>query len=247
MYESLTDAIKKSKYLVFFGGAGVSTESGIPDFRSADGLYGTSFEGCSPEEILSASCFQSNPELFYKFYREKMLFPDAKPGKAHFALAELERRGKCRCVITQNIDGLHQSAGSKMVLELHGTVHKNRCMRCGRTYALDAILKSEGLPRCKLCGGLIKPCVTLYGEPLPEGVFEAAAAAVRRADLLIIGGTSLTVYPAAGLASLFQGDCIAVLNRDATPADRTAGIVIRDPVGEVLDAAVKAALHSSDP
>jgi len=239
MYEQLAEAVKKSKNIVFFGGAGVSTESGIPDFRSAGGLYDADFEGCSPEEILSADYFRRNPELFYKFYRERMLFPDAKPGKAHAALAALERGGKLSCVITQNIDGLHQAAGSRMVLELHGTVHKNRCMVCGKIYNMYDILNSSGIPRCAACGGLIKPCVTLYGEMLPDGVFEAAAAVIRRADLLIIGGTSLTVYPAAGLASYFKGNCIAVLNRAATPADRDASIVIRDSVGTVLEDVVE--------
>ncbi len=239
MYEQLTKAVADHKNIVFFGGAGVSTESGIPDFRSADGLYAAEFGGCAPEEILSAPFFRRNPELFYKFYKEKMLFPDAKPGKAHDALAELERVGKLSCVITQNIDGLHQAAGSRTVLELHGTVRRNRCTGCGESYDLNHILQSSGVPRCTACGAVVKPCVTLYGETLPEGVFEAAAGYVRRADFLIIGGTSLTVYPAAGLASYFRGDCIAVLNRAATAADRAAAIVIRDPVGEVLDTAVK--------
>lgn len=239
MYERLTNAIANSNHIVFFGGAGVSTESGIPDFRSAGGLYDAEFEGCPPEEILSATYFWKKPELFYRFYREKMLFPNAKPGRAHYILAELERCGKLSCVITQNIDGLHQVAGSRNVLELHGTVHRNCCTVCGKTYDLDYILHCSGIPRCAACGGLMKPCVTLYGEMLPEGVFEQAVAEVQRADLLIIGGTSLTVYPAASLASYFQGEYIAILNKTATPADRAASIVIRDSVGAALDTAVQ--------
>lgn len=220
--------------MVFFGGAGVSTECGIPDFRSAGGLYRSEYGGISPEEILSAGYFKTHTELFYEFYREKMVFPDVKPGKAHIALAELERMRRLSCVITQNIDGLHQAAGSKNVLELHGTVHQNACISCGRHYGLREILDSSGVPHCSICGGVIKPCVTLYGEMLPDGVFEAAADAVAHADCLLIGGTSLTVYPAAGLAEYFHGSYLAVLNKTATPADRSADFVIRDPVGEVL-------------
>lgn len=239
-YEEFINAAKKCRHMVFFGGAGVSTESGIPDFRSASGLYQSDYGGISPEEILSAGYFQTHKESFYKFYREKMVFPDVKPGKAHIALAELERMHRLSCVITQNIDGLHQAAGSRNVLELHGTVHQNSCISCGRQYGLREILDSSGVPHCSVCGGIIKPCVTLYGEMLPEGVFEAAADAVARADLLLIGGTSLTVYPAAGLAVYFHGDYLAVLNKTATPADRSADFVIRDSVGEVLSELVNA-------
>lgn len=234
MTEQLKEWIYSSKNTVFFGGAGVSTECGIPDFRSAGGLYRSDYGGAAPEQIISAEYFAHHTELFYQFYREKMLFPGVQPGKAHRALAALERDDLLSCVITQNIDGLHQAAGSQNVLELHGTVHQNRCVSCGKMTDLNSIYQSRGVPRCTDCGGMIKPCVTLYGEMLPEGVFEAAIQAVCAAELLIIGGTSLTVYPAAGLVSYFTGKHLVILNKDATPADLAASLVIRDPVGEVL-------------
>ena len=228
--------IKESSQIVFFGGAGVSTESNIPDFRSTDGLYHQQYE-YPPETILSHSFYVQKPEEFYRFYRNKMLFPDAKPNRAHRALAKLEREGKLKAVITQNIDGLHQAAGSKEVLELHGSVLRNYCTRCGKFYGLDAILKSEGVPHCD-CGGVIKPDVVLYEEGLDDQVIRRSVEQIRKADLLIIGGTSLTVYPAAGLIDYYQGQRLVLINRSATARDNQADLVIADRIGEVLGEAV---------
>lgn len=216
-----------------FGGAGVSTESGIPDFRSAEGLY-VQKSPVPPETILSHAFFMRHPDLFYSFYREKILAPDALPNGAHIALAELEKRGKVDCVVTQNIDGLHQRAGSVHVLELHGTTRRNHCLDCGKAYPLEHILRSEGVPRCD-CGGIVRPEVVLYEEPLDEAVTLEAVRRIQAADLLIVGGTSLQVYPAAAYVRLCPGRLV-IINRDETPYDRFADLVIRDRIGQVFSA-----------
>lgn len=225
---------KNAPSVVFFGGAGVSTESGIPDFRGAEGLYTEKYGTLSPETIISGRFFAREPETFFKFYREHLVFPDAKPNRAHTSLAELERRGIVDCVITQNIDGLHQAAGSKNVFELHGTVHRNYCCDCGKPYPLEYVLASDGIPRCDDCGGIVRPDVTLYDEMLPEGVFEAAALHVARADVLIVAGTSLAVYPAASLLHYFNGSALVVINLTPTPADSLATLAIHARVGDVM-------------
>lgn len=232
MNRQLEDLIAKSNNIVFFGGAGVSTESGIPDFRSVDGLYNQQWK-YPPEQIISHSFFEANPEEFYRFYRAKLIVKDARPNAAHLRLAKLEAQGRLKAVITQNIDGLHQAAGSKNVLELHGSVHRNHCTRCGAFYTLDDVLRSEGVPRCG-CGGVIKPDVVLYGEALDETTLNAAVRAIRRADLLLVGGTSLNVYPAAGLLRYFTGAALAVVNKTPTPADARADLVIQASIGRVL-------------
>lgn len=236
--ERLKKLIDDSESIVFFGGAGVSTESGIPDFRSVDGLYNQKFD-YPPEVILSHEFFFLKTEEFYRFYRDKMIAPDVKPNAAHLALAALEKTGKLKAVITQNIDGLHQAAGSSAVYELHGTVLKNRCLKCGKFYSVDKIINSEGIPKCD-CGGVIKPEVVLYGESLPDDAVACAVSAIRKADLLIVAGTSLTVYPAAGLLNYFRGKTLVLINRDQTPYDDKADLVIREKVGEVLKRAIKA-------
>ena len=228
--------IEESKNIVFFGGAGVSTESGIPDFRSQDGLYHQQYD-YPPEQILSHTFFVRKPEEFFRFYRNKMLAPDARPNRAHLALAELERAGRLKAVITQNIDGLHQAAGSQEVLELHGSVLRNHCMRCGKFYGMDAILNSSGVPKCS-CGGVIKPDVVLYEEGLDMDTLNRAVNYISRADVLIVGGTSLTVYPAAGLIDYYRGQKLVLINRDATPLDGQADLVIAGKIGEVLGEAV---------
>ena len=230
--KQLKSWIEESGNIVFFGGAGVSTESGIPDFRSQDGLYHQQYD-YPPEEILSLSFYMKNPEEFYRFYRNKMLAPGAKPNKAHLALAKLEREGRLKAVITQNIDGLHQAAGSREVLELHGSVHRNHCLRCGKFYGLEAIENSSGIPRCS-CGGMIKPDVVLYEEGLDMDVLNRAVNYISRADVLIVGGTSLTVYPAAGLIDYYRGHKLVLINRDATALDSRADLVISGKIGEVL-------------
>ena len=230
--EILQDWINQSRQIVFFGGAGVSTESGIPDFRSVDGLYNQKYK-YPPERIISHSFYIQNPEEFYRFYKDRMLFPDAKPNAAHKALAKLEQEGKLKAVITQNIDGLHQMAGSKEVLELHGSVHRNYCTRCGQFYDLDYVRNSEGVPTCS-CGGRIKPDVVLYEEGLDDDTVSGAVEAIANADLLIVGGTSLVVYPAAGLLRYFRGDKIALINKTATDMDNMADVVIRDNIGKVF-------------
>lgn len=228
----LQDVINRCKKTVFFGGAGVSTESGIPDFRSTDGLYNQKYD-VPPEVILSHSYFCDNTGEFFGFYKDRMLCLDAKPNAAHKKLAELERAKKLSCVITQNIDGLHQKAGSERVYELHGSIHRNYCNRCGKFYGVEAVIKADGVPHCE-CGGVIKPDVVLYEEPLDDKTVEGAVNAIIGADALIIAGTSLTVYPAAGLIRYFRGDHLILINRDETPADSSADIVIRQNVGEVF-------------
>lgn len=235
----MTDKVKHLKELVdgsgsivFFGGAGVSTESGIPDFRSTGGLYHQQWK-YPPEVILSHTFYESNPEEFFRFYRAKMLMPGAKPNAAHRKLAEWEAGGRLKAVITQNIDGLHQAAGSRTVLELHGSVHRNHCERCGKFYGLDDILRTEGVPRCS-CGGIIKPDVVLYEEGLDQGTLEEAVRCLAAADLLIIGGTSLNVYPAAGLIRYFGGRHLVLINKSPVAQDLAADLVITDPIGETL-------------
>ena len=224
--------VDESRRIVFFGGAGVSTESGIPDFRSVDGLYNQQYK-YPPETILSRSFFDRDPEEFYRFYRNKMLCLTAKPNAAHKKLAELEAAGKLRSVITQNIDGLHQKAGSREVLELHGSVLRNYCTRCGRFYGLEEILKSEGIPTCE-CGGMIKPDVVLYEESLDQKLLMKAVKYISEADVLIVGGTSLTVYPAAGLIDYYRGEKLVLINKSVTPMDEYANLVISGSIGEVL-------------
>ena len=235
----MTDSIKRLKELVgssdnivFFGGAGVSTESGIPDFRSTGGLYHQEWK-YPPEVILSHTFYESNPEEFFRFYRAKLLAPDAKPNAAHKKLAEWEAEGRLKAVITQNIDGLHQAAGSRNVLELHGSVHRNHCQRCGKFYGLEHILRTEGVPRCS-CGGIIKPDVVLYEEGLDQKTLQKAVMYIRQAEVLIIGGTSLTVYPAAGLIDYFRGEQLVVINKSSTPQDRNADLLIKLPIGSVF-------------
>ncbi len=228
--------ITDSDNIVFFGGAGVSTESGIPDFRSQDGLYNQQYD-YPPETIISHSFYKKNPEEFYRFYKNKMLFPEAKPNDAHLALAKLEQEGKLKAVITQNIDGLHQAAGSKEVLELHGSVLRNYCERCGERYSLSDILESSGVPRCK-CKGRIKPDVVLYEEGLDMDTIKKAVFYISHADVLIIGGTSLTVYPAAGLIDYYKGDKLVLINKSITPMDSQANLVVSGKIGEVLRKAV---------
>ena len=230
--ETLQRWVRESGRIVFFGGAGVSTESGIPDFRSVDGLYRQKFE-YPPETIISHSFYLRNPEEFYRFYKNKMLFPDAKPNAAHLALAELERRGKLRAVITQNIDGLHQAAGSREVLELHGSVHRNYCTRCGKFYDLAAVMAKDGVPKCD-CGGIIKPDVVLYEEGLDQATLQKAIAYISQAEVLIVGGTSLTVYPAAGLIDYYRGDKLVLINRTVTPMDSRAALAVKGSIGEVF-------------
>ena len=232
MNETLASWIRESKRIVFFGGAGVSTESGIPDFRSVDGLYNQQY-AYPPETILSHTFFMRKPEEFFRFYRNKMLFPDAKPNAAHLKLAQWEQEGKLSAVVTQNIDGLHQKAGSKKVYELHGSVLRNHCMRCGRFYSLEDILNTTGVPRCE-CGGTIKPDVVLYEESLDDDVVADACAAIEQADMLIIGGTSLSVYPAAGLIDLYRGHRLVLVNKTATPRDSRADLIVRDPIGQAF-------------
>ena len=230
--ETLKTWVKEAKAIAFFGGAGVSTESGIPDFRSTGGLYHQEWK-YPPETILSHTFYKSNPEEFFRFYRAKMLAPGAKPNAAHKKLAEWEAAGKLTAVVTQNIDGLHQAAGSRHVCELHGSVHRNYCERCGKFYGLDFILEGSGIPRCA-CGGIIKPGVVLYEEGLDQAVMNDAVDSIARADLLIIGGTSLNVWPAAGLINYFQGTRLALINRSAVARDLDAGLVITDPIGQVM-------------
>ena len=230
--KKLREMVDKSQYIVFFGGAGVSTESGIKDYRSVDGLYSQHF-AYPPETMLSHSFYVAHTEEFYDFYRAKMLSPDAQPNAAHRKLAQWEREGKLKAVITQNIDNLHQKAGSREVLELHGSAWRNYCQRCGAFYGIERIAESCGVPRCS-CGGTIKPDVVLYEEGLNEDTIERAIVHISRADLLIIGGTSLVVYPAAGLVRYFRGKHLVVINKGETSADAGAELVIDAPIGEVL-------------
>lgn len=230
--EKFKEIIGNSKNIVFFGGAGVSTESGIPDFRSVDGLYNQKYD-YPPETILSHSFFKYRTEEFYKFYRDKMLCLDAKPNITHKTLARLEQEGKLRAVVTQNIDGLHQAAGSKTVYELHGSVLRNYCSKCGKFYGVEAIINSEGIPKCE-CGGVIKPDVVLYEEGLDDKTVNGAVRAISSADTLIVGGTSLSVYPAAGLIKYYRGHSLILINKSATPYDSLADIVINDSLGAVM-------------
>ena len=232
--QTLKSWIYHSDNIVFFGGAGVSTESNIPDFRSADGLYRQHYQ-YPPEMIISHSFFERRPEEFYRFYKDRMLYPNAEPNAAHRALAKLEKGGRLRAVITQNIDGLHQKAGSKEVLELHGSVLRNHCMDCGKFFPLDYIVKSEGVPHCDVCGGIVKPDVVLYEEPLDNEVMRKAVRYISEADILIIGGTSLVVYPAAGLIDYYRGDKLVLINRDATPKDEEADLCIHGKIGSVFE------------
>lgn len=232
LLDRLQRMVDESRRIVFFGGAGVSTESGIPDFRSVDGLYHQKY-AYPPETILSHSFYLRKREEFYRFYRDKMLYPDARPNAAHLKLAQWEREGKLTAVVTQNIDGLHQKAGSKNVLELHGSVLRNYCERCGKFYGLSAVLESEGVPYCA-CGGTLKPDVVLYEEGLDEQTLTAAVTHISRADLLIVGGTSLAVYPAAGLVRYFRGKHLVVINKSGASAELGADLVITEPIGEVL-------------
>ena len=228
----LRQMVDESNYIVFFGGAGVSTESGIKDYRSVDGLYSQRF-AYPPETMLSHSFYVSHTEEFYDFYRAKMLAPDAQPNAAHLKLAQWEKQGKLKAVITQNIDNLHQKAGSVEVLELHGSAYRNHCQRCGAFYGIERIVESRGVPRCS-CGGVIKPDVVLYEEGLDEDVIARAIHHIRQADMLIIGGTSLVVYPAAGLVRYFRGKHLVVINKGETSADAGASLVIGEPIGQVL-------------
>lgn len=230
--EQLKQWIEASDNIVFFGGAGVSTESGIPDFRSVDGLYHQKYD-YPQETILSHTFYMEKTEEFYKFYRDKMLALDAKPNAAHLKLAELEAKGKLKAVVTQNIDGLHQAAGSKNVLELHGSVHRNYCRKCGRLYDASYIKESTGVPKCA-CGGQIKPDVVLYEEGLDDVTMQSAIHFISQAEILIIGGTSLAVYPAAGLIDFYKGNKLVLINKSATPLDRRADLVIQAPIGEVF-------------
>ena len=230
--EKLAEIVRRSKRIVFFGGAGVSTESGIPDFRSVDGLYNQKWD-YPPEVILSHSFFIRNTEEFYRFYREKMICPDAKPNKAHIKLAQLEEEGKLTAVVTQNIDGLHQAAGSRRVYELHGSVLRNYCMKCGKFHDVKKIMDSKGIPLCE-CGGTIKPDVVLYEEGLDDATLRGSVEAISKADTLIIGGTSLNVYPAAGLVNYFNGDDLVIINLSPTQMDSKAGLLIQGKIGETL-------------
>ena len=235
MIEKLKKIIENSNNIVFFGGAGVSTESGIPDFRSVDGLYNQKYD-YPPETILSHTFFMENPSEFYKFYRDKLIIHNVLPNDAHKALARLEKEGKLKAVITQTIDGLHQAAGSRNVIELHGSIHRNHCMKCGKFYeGTDVIEKCEDVPKCE-CGGIIKPDVVLYEEMLDDSSIEKAVDFIRKADVLIIGGTSLNVYPAAGLINYFSGSNLVLINKDITAADERADLVIHDSIGKILSA-----------
>ena len=234
----LQEMLKKCSNIVFFGGAGVSTESGIPDFRSVDGLYRMKY-AYPPETIISHSFFMGNTKEFYRFYKDKMLILDAKPNAAHLALAKLEQMGKLRSVVTQNIDGLHQAAGSRTVYELHGSVMRNYCMKCHAFYDAQYVKNAEGIPKCEKCGGTVKPDVVLYEEGLDQQIIQNAVTDISRADMLIIGGTSLVVYPAAGLIDYFNGKYLVVINKSPTSRDKMADLVIADSIGKVLGEAVE--------
>ena len=240
--QKLRELLENSSHIVFFGGAGVSTESNIPDFRSEDGLYGSKQAKTypyPPETMLSHSFFKRHTEQFFEYYFDRMVYPQAKPNAAHYALAELEAQGKLSAVVTQNIDGLHQAAGSRCVWELHGSVHRNICQRCGTVYSACQMVSreledEEGIPRCPACGGRIKPDVVLYEEPLDQDVIEGAVRAIASADVLVVGGTSLVVYPAAGLLQYFQGDTLVIVNRDPTPQDARADVLISCDIAQAF-------------
>lgn len=230
----LKEIIDESQNIVFFGGAGVSTESNIPDFRSEQGLYhAKQVYGYAPEEILSHTFFVQHTETFFDYYKNNLIYPDAQPNQAHLALAYLEQQGKLKAIVTQNIDGLHQKAGSKRVYELHGSVLRNHCMKCGKFYPAEFIRDAQGIPRCT-CGGIVKPDVVLYEEALDEKTLAGAISAIRHADMLLVGGTSLTVYPAAGLLGYYRGGRLALINRDETPYDDMAGLVLHASLGDVF-------------
>ena len=235
-HERLKEAIQNSDNIVFFGGAGVSTESGIPDFRSEDGIYNMKY-AYPPETILSHSFFMQNTSEFYSFYRDKMLHPNAQPNKAHYALAKLEKIGKLKAIVTQNVDGLHHKAGSVNVYELHGSRSRYYCMKCAKTFTMDVVFESDDIPTCP-CGGRIRPDVVLFEEALDQDVIEGSVRAIMNADVLIVGGTSLNVYPAAGLIQHYNGKMLILINKSETSYDKYATIVIRDAIGETLDAAV---------
>lgn len=235
MFSKLKDIIKNSNHIVFFGGAGVSTESNIPDFRSEKGLYNAIKRyNHSPEEILSGSFFYNNTDIFYEYYKQNMIYRKAKPNDAHIALAKLEKIDKLKAIVTQNIDGLHQKSGSKMVFELHGSINKNYCVRCNKYFSLDDIMSQEGIPYCDECNNIIKPAVVLYEEGLDEEVIKNAIKHISKADTLIVGGTSLVVYPAAGLINYFNGKNLVLINKTVTAYDNKADMVIHDSIGKVL-------------
>ncbi|MBQ5952948.1 MAG: NAD-dependent protein deacylase [Lachnospiraceae bacterium] len=239
--EQLSSMLRESSRIVFFGGAGVSTASGIPDFRSASGLYNQKYKRTlSPEEMVSHSFFVRDPEDFFDFYRDKLIYPEAKPNDCHKALAALEQAGKLTAVVTQNIDGLHQMAGSKNVFELHGSVRRNYCVKCHKFFDETAVLQADGVPHCDHCGGVIKPDVVLYEEMLDEDVMDGAARAIMKADMLIIGGTSLVVYPAAGFVRYFRGRHLVLINKSVTPMDDEAELVIHEDIAAVMGEAVRA-------
>lgn len=231
--QQLREIVQNTDNIVFFGGAGVSTESGIPDFRSQDGLYQMKYK-YPPEEIVSHTFYENRPEEFFEFYRDKMLHEDAKPNKAHYKLAQWEKEGRLKAIVTQNIDGLHQAAGSKKVLELHGSVLRNYCEKCGRFYDMKFMLHCDGIPKCE-CGGRVKPDVVLYEEGLNQQTIQEAVDYISKADVLIIGGTSLAVYPAAGLIDYYRGNKLVLINRSATPCDSRADLIIHGSIGEILD------------
>ena len=233
--EKLAGILRESRNIVFFGGAGVSTESGIPDFRSSNGLWNEKLRiQLTPEQLVSHTYFQKYPEEFFAFYRDKLIYKEAKPNACHRALAELEQMGKLKAVVTQNIDGLHQAAGSKTVYELHGSVLRNYCMDCGTPYDVEFILAAEGIPRCTKCGGIVKPDVVLYEEGLDNGILTRAVEYISRADVLLIGGTSLAVYPAAGLIDYYRGNKLVLINKTPTPRDKEADLVVQGSIGEIL-------------
>jgi len=238
--QKLKDMLRSSKYVVFFGGAGVSTESNIPDFRSEDGIYKTLTKyGRSPEELLSHTFFMSHPEEFFDYYRNNLIFAQARPNRAHMALAELEKRSTLKSVVTQNIDGLHQMAGSREVQELHGSVYRNYCMKCQEKYGLEYVANyPETVPKCNKCGGIVRPDVVLYEEGLDMRIVSRAVSHIQKADMLIVGGTSLAVYPAAGLIDYYSGDKLVLINKSSTPYDRRADLVINESIGKVLGEAV---------
>ena len=238
--EKLTQILKESNNIVFFGGAGMSTESGIPDFRSANGLFNKKLNlTFTPEQLVSHTFYIKYPEEFFNFYKDKLIYEDAKPNAGHIALAKLEEMGKLKAIVTQNIDGLHQAAGSKNVFELHGSVHRNYCTKCHNFYDAKFILESDGIPTCTACGGRVKPDVVLYEEGLDDATIRGAVDAISKADTLIIGGTSLVVYPAAGLIDYFRGQNLVLINKSTTSADSKADLVIHDSIGKVLSEAVK--------
>lgn len=238
--KKLTDMLLNSRYVVFFGGAGVSTESNIPDFRSESGIYSTIRNyGCPPEEILSHSFFIAKPEIFYDFYKNQMIYSDAKPNNAHIALAKMEQKGILKAVITQNIDGLHQAAGSREVLELHGSIYRNYCMKCQKKYDLEYVISCSGAyPVCDKCDGIVRPDVTLYEESLNMRILNKSVSHIAKADMLIVGGTSLAVYPAAGLVDYYRGNRLVLINKSSTPYDSRANIVIHDSIGKVLGSVI---------